>query len=398
MTEKPMWAAVWAMALAVAGLLMAELLLVSLLTPMAADLGITEGLAGQTVTATAAVALVSSLVISAATRRLDRRHVLLAFSLVLIVSSLLVGFAPNLPTLLAGRLLLGVATGGFWSMSGATAMRLVPAALVPRALSIVFGAGSIATVIAAPLGSALGAVVGWRGVFLTPAAIGLLAVLWQLATLPSMAPSGETRLRTLVDVLKRPRVGVGMAAILVLFAGQFAVFTYLRPFLETVTGVSVGGVSAILFVFGVASFVGSTLAGAMLQRSVRLTLGLLPVAMSVLAAGLAVAGRAPVATAALVALWGFANAIVPVGWQTWVTHTVPDQAETGGGLLVGTMQLAITIGAAGGGMVFDARGPVAVFAAGSAALLLATPLTLAALRTRQVASVSETAVPEAKAA
>lgn len=108
------------------GLVTAEFPPASLLTPMAADLHVTEAMAGQAVTATAAVALAASLLISAATRRIDRRHVLLAFSALLLVSNLAVAFAPDLLSLLVGRVLLGVTLGGFWAMSAAIAMRLVP--------------------------------------------------------------------------------------------------------------------------------------------------------------------------------------------------------------------------------------------------------------------------------
>ncbi|WP_277987334.1 MFS transporter [Billgrantia tianxiuensis] len=120
------------MALGVFGLVTAEFLPASLLTPMAADLGVTEGMAGQAVTVTAAVALLTSLLISTATRRIDRRHVLLGFSMLLVASNLMVAFAPNLTVLLIGRVLLGMALGGFWTMSIATMMRLVPEDLVPR--------------------------------------------------------------------------------------------------------------------------------------------------------------------------------------------------------------------------------------------------------------------------
>ncbi|XEY00802.1 MFS transporter [Tistrella bauzanensis] len=132
------WWAVLSMALGVFGLVTAEFLPASLLTPMAADLGVTEGLAGQAVTATAAVGLVTSLVIAAATRRIDRRFVLLGFTGLLVASNLLVAVAPDLGLLIAARVLLGVALGGFWTMSAATVMRLVPEAMVPKALSMVF--------------------------------------------------------------------------------------------------------------------------------------------------------------------------------------------------------------------------------------------------------------------
>ena len=119
--QKAAWGAVFALALGVFGLVTAEFLPASLLTPMAASLGVTEGMAGQAVTTTAALALATSLVIAAATRGIDRRWVLLAFSVMLIGSNLLVAFAPGLGAVLLGRVLLGIALGGFWTMAAATA-------------------------------------------------------------------------------------------------------------------------------------------------------------------------------------------------------------------------------------------------------------------------------------
>ena len=173
---RPAWRAVWSLGLGVFGLIIAEFLPASLLTPMAASLGVSEGVAGQSVTATALVALVTGLLITSATKSIDRRWVLMFFSVLQIISSLMVAFAPSLHVLLMGRLLLGVAIGGFWAMSTATAMRLVPASDVPKALAIIFSGVSIATVVAAPLGSYLGSLIGWRNVFIlcvVPSALAL---------------------------------------------------------------------------------------------------------------------------------------------------------------------------------------------------------------------------------
>ena len=138
---QPAWGAVFAITFGVVVLTAAQTLPVGLLTPLAADLRISEGLAGQTVTATSAVALVTSLVIAFAARTLDRRVLLLVLAILQVVSSLLVAVAPTLPLLLLGRMLLGIAVGGTWSFCAAVALRLVPTARVPRALSLIFGGG-----------------------------------------------------------------------------------------------------------------------------------------------------------------------------------------------------------------------------------------------------------------
>ena len=111
-TDAPAWGAVVSMALGVFGLVTAEFLPASLLTPIAAELGISEGAAGQAVTATAVVGMVASLLITTFARRIDRRHLLMGFSALLIVSNLMVAFAPGLTFLLIGRVLLGIALGG----------------------------------------------------------------------------------------------------------------------------------------------------------------------------------------------------------------------------------------------------------------------------------------------
>jgi DHA1 family purine ribonucleoside efflux pump-like MFS transporter len=330
----------------------------------------------------------TSLLIATLTRNIDRRRVLLAFSVLLIASNLLVAYAPNLAAVLAGRVLLGIAIGGFWTMSAATAMRLVPEAMVPRALSLMFSGVSLATIAAAPLGSYFGALIGWRQVFMLAVGLGVLALLWQLATLPRMPPKGGTSLRTLIDVLQRPGMGRGMLACLLVFTGHFAFFTYLRPFLEGVTGMGINGLSAILLGFGVANFLGTSLASILLERSLRLTLLAMPLLMALIGFALVMLGRVPVAHAVLVSLWGMAFGAVPVAWSTWITRTVPDEAESGGGLIVAAVQLAITLGAAAGGAIFDMSGAKGVFAASALILVAATLLISLGLRTRMALAAS----------
>lgn len=379
---KPAWRAVWSLGLGVFGLITAEFLPASLLTPMASSLGVTEGVAGQTVTATALVALVTGLLITSATKSIDRRWVLMFFTLLQIVSSLLVAFAPSLQVLLLGRLLLGVAIGGFWAMSTATAMRLVPAKDVPKALSIIFAGVSIATVVAAPLGSYLCSLIGWRNVFILCVIPGVLALFWQLWVLPSMRPENSGSLGTLFKVLRRPGMVGGLLATIFIFSGHFAFFTYLRPFLETVGRANVETISLILLGFGVANFIGTSIAGYLLARNLRLTLALVPFAMGVLALTMVAYGHLALVDGLLVTLWGFAFGLVPVGWSTWLATTVADEAESAGGLMVASIQLAISAGAAGGGLVFDMNGANGVFIASGVLLVAAMVMVFAGVKVK----------------
>jgi predicted MFS family arabinose efflux permease len=368
--DEPAWPAVVSLTLGVFSLVTAEFLPASLLTPMAAALHVSQGVAGQAVTATATVALIAGLLAAVVTRGLDRRLVLIGFSVMLIASDLLVATARDLPALLMARVLLGIALGGFWSMATAVAMRLVPETLVPRALSLVFSGVSAATIVAVPMGSYLGSQIGWRSVFLLGALIGLVTLLFQLVTLPRLPATGAARLSTLVHVLLRPRIGIGMVCTVLVFTGHFSLFTYIRPFLQGASGISTDGLSLLLLGFGLANFFGTFLAGFLVQRDLRATLALMPLLIGLAGLLLASGIGGLAAEALLIALWGMAFGGVPVAWSTWLSRTVPDEPESGGGLIVAAVQLAIATGAASGGAIFDLSGARGVFLGGGALLAL----------------------------
>ncbi|MCF6656635.1 purine ribonucleoside efflux pump NepI [Raoultella ornithinolytica] len=373
---RPNWSAVFAVAFCVACLITVEFLPVSLLTPMAQDLGISEGLAGQSVTTTAFVAMFASLFITSMIRSTDRRYVVILFSVLLTVSCLLASFANSFALLLVGRACLGLALGGFWAMSASLTMRLVPMRVVPKALSVIFGAVSIALVIAAPLGSFLGGVIGWRNVFNAAAVMGVLCTLWVLKVLPSLPGEAPHQQQNMFGLLKRPGVMAGMCAIFMAFAGQFAFFTYIRPVYMTLAGFDVDGLTLVLLSFGIASFIGTSLSSVILRRSVKAALTAAPLVLATSATVLVLWGESQVVASAVAIIWGFAFALIPVGWSTWITRSLSDQAEKAGSIQVAVIQLANTCGAAIGGVALDHLGLLSPLVI-SGALMLLTGLLVA---------------------
>ena len=374
---RPNWSAVFAVAFCVACLITVEFLPVSLLTPMALDLGISEGMAGQSVTTTAFVAMFSSLFITTVIGKTDRRYVVILFSLLLTLSCLLVSFADSFTLLLLGRACLGLALGGFWAMSASLTMRLVPMRVVPKALSIIFGAVSIALVIAAPLGSFLGGLIGWRNVFNGAAVMGVLCTLWVLKALPSLPGESASQQQNMFGLLKRPGVMAGMCAIFMAFAGQFAFFTYIRPVYMTLAGFDVDGLTLVLLSFGIASFIGTSLSSVLLKRSVKAALAIAPLVLTACAVALVLWGESKIIASTVAIIWGFAFALIPVGWSTWITRSFSYQAEKAGSIQVAVIQLANTCGAAVGGIALDHLGLLSPLVL-SGVLMLFTGLLVAA--------------------
>ncbi|RYG11594.1 MAG: MFS transporter, partial [Chitinophagaceae bacterium] len=274
------------------------------------------------------------------------------------------------------RVLLGIGLGGFWGMLAATAMRLVSEKEVAKALSIIYIAVSLATVVAAPMGSFLGNLFGWRNVFLIAAALGIIALIWQAVTLPKMPVDKVTPLKTVLKVLQRPSVKSGMLATLFSFMAYATLFTYLRPFLEQITGVDANVLSIILLGFGLTNLVGATVARYLLAWNLYRSLALMPLLMGISAVGLVLFGNLSIIASILIGLWGMALGVVQLGWTAWLTKTVPDEAESAGGIQIAVIQLAIMVGAASGGLVFDSLGAKGVFIFSGIVAFIATAIVL----------------------
>ncbi|MBK3746204.1 MFS transporter [Paraburkholderia aspalathi] len=171
-----------------------------------------------------------------------------------------------------------------------------------------------------------------------------------------------------------------MAAIILLFMGQFALFTYLRPFLETITGVSVSGLSLMLLLIGASGLIGTYLIGGLLRTRLYSYLVLIPFIMAIIAVAIIALGASVSAVAILLLAWGLVSTPAPVAWGTWLARALPEDADTGGGLMVAAIQLAITLGAGIGGVLFDSVGWWSPFAFGSMMLIGSSILACATWR------------------
>lgn len=364
------WSGVFAMSLCAFVMITGEFMPVSLLTPMAAGLGVTEGAVGQGISMSGVFAVIVALSISAIAGKLDRKTVLVALTGVMLLSGVLIALAPNYLVYMIGRALVGVALGGFWSMSASAAMRMVPMEKVPKALAIFNGGNALAMVIAAPLGSFLGSLISWRGGFMFLVPVALIALVWQWITLPSMPGGSEGRkLHHIFRPLRRSLIGVGFSATALLFMGQFTLYTYIRPFLEGETGVSEQLLTLILLIIGVAGFIGTSLISHALKGNVYRALMTMPAILAICGLLLVQFGDQLAVVLGVLFVWGFVATSAPVGWWTWLSQSMPDDAEAGGGLMVAIIQLSIGLGSTLGGVLFDYSGFESAFSV-SAVLLL----------------------------
>lgn len=375
--EPVSWAAVFSLSAGVFGLVTAELLPVSILTPIATELGVTNGDVGQTVTATAVVAAIAGPLVVLGSGRLDRRVIVRTLMALLIASSVLSAVAPNIEMLLLARGMLGFALGGYWAMMIALALRLVPSRHVPRAVSIIVMGVSAATVFAAPLAAVLGELLGWRATFLAVAGIGLVSLVFQVLVFPPVPSAGGESLSSFAKALSRKAVLIGIGAAVIVVSGHFAGFTFIRPFMKEVPRFSVSTMSLALLAFGFGGFVGNAAAGVVAARSPAAAVGGCAALIAGGSLALILYGQSSVIAFLAISLWGFAFGGVPVAASVWNARAAPDLAESAGAVLACSFQVAIAGGAFIGSAFFDGAGPsgVIVYAGSAAAIGAALMLT-----------------------
>ncbi len=374
------WGAVLSMALCVAMLIASEFMPVSLLTPMAEGLRATEGLhategqTGQAISISGLFAVLASMLITTAAGKVNRKWVLVAMTACMLLSLVLVAAAPNFAVLMIGRALLGICIGGFWALATAVIMRLVPAGVVPRALALMYGGQAIAAAFAAPVGSYLGEMFGWRAVFWALTPVVAINLVWHMVALPSLPTAQRQDFRAMFGLLRRPYFLRGLVACMLSWGSAFTMFTYLRPFLEKVTGVDVATLSVLLLLLGCAGFIGTWAAGRFLKGNVAPFLKLPALVMGGATLGLLLLGFSVVAAALFMAIWGAMNTMFSVIWMTWMSQNVDDAPEAAGSLMVAAIQASILLGAVVGGALLDSLSIQATFIGSIVLAVLAVAL------------------------
>jgi DHA1 family purine ribonucleoside efflux pump-like MFS transporter len=374
------WFAVLSMAATSFALVSAEFLPAGLLTPMARGLGVTEGTAGQVVTATASVGAVTALLSNVLIGKANRKTVLVSLSALAIGSNILAALATDFWLLLLGRAGLGIALSAFWALSVAVVARLVGANATGRGMAIVTLGVSLATIAAPSMGALISDWLGWRSAMGITAALAAIAMLLQLLSLPSLPASTSNSLADVFRLTRRPTIQVGMLAILLLMTGHFAGSVYLRPFLEQVTLLTTAPIALALLGFGIAAVIGNIAGGRMADANVHMALASNGALMALAALALVLWGAHIGAAFGFAALWGFAFGMAPVVLPTNLSRGAPEALEAAGSLMVVAFQVAISIGAVLGGYVVDNYGPTGPLVL--TAVLAASTVVLAFLQPR----------------
>lgn len=350
-------------------LVTSEFLPNGVLTEMAANLGITPGQAGQTVTVTALIGLIVAPTVGLVFPRVDRRSLLVWMALAAAVSNLIVAVAPNLMIILLARFLLGAALSTFWSMSITVAVRIAGSERLGRAVMFTSAGASLATVAGVPLGVLLSELMDWRAVFaLIGVVTGVLAIALRML-LPQVPAAQVSSIRNLIDTLRRRGVSLGLTGHLLVVFGHALAYTYIRLALERVPDVDAGTIVLLLTLFGIGGITGNIVIGLIVDRSFAFFAVLAPAVIAVAVAAVILLSGSVLGVSIAVFVWGFFFASWLIVVNTWVGYRMPDRLEAGGSLVVVGFQGAIMLAAGLGGLLVDGAGVDVAYGLGAAALL-----------------------------
>lgn len=267
------WLAVLAVTLGIFSLMTSELLPVGLLTPIGTALDVSGGTAGLMVTVPGLVAAVSAPLVTVATGRIDRRIVLVVLIGLMGAANLASAFATSFTVVLVARFLIGVSVGGFWSVAGGIALRLVPARHAGRATAVIFGGVETASVLGAPTGTFIGDLSGWRTAFAAVGVLGLVSLVCMFFLMPKVPAGRALTFSELPDVFRsNAGVRIGIALTFLVITGHFLAYTFVRPILQG-DGVGDSSISVLLLTFGAAGICGNFIAGALVARRLRRCVG-----------------------------------------------------------------------------------------------------------------------------
>jgi predicted MFS family arabinose efflux permease len=356
-----------------------ELLPSGLLPQISSGLNVSEPVAGYLAAAYAAVIVVTVVPAARLLAGIPRHALLVGLVVTFAASNAWVGLAPDFTTAMIARMVGGLAHGLLWTTMAPFVTRVVPADKVGKALAIVFSGNSLGLAIGAPLGTALGGLLGWRAAFLVLAGFGLVLAVLAFFLLPRVRRISDAVRPSMRRAVAQPGVKAVATAWPLLVLAHFALFTYIAPFVRE-AGLPDYAISLSLTVLGASGLLGIWVAGLTVdshpRRSLIITTAAIAASMFLLPLA---SGNLPLALA-LMTVWGAGLGAIGIYNQAAILRAGGEYQEAANGLTVLTIQLGITVGALYGSGALVAGGPLLVPIAAALPVVAALAITLGGKR------------------
>ncbi|WP_239589926.1 Cmx/CmrA family chloramphenicol efflux MFS transporter [Streptomyces aureoverticillatus] len=334
-----------------------EFMLSGLLPGMADDLGVSIPDAGLLISAFAIGMVVGAPLLAVATLSWPRRTALVGLQAVFIAGHVVGALAPGYAVLFVTRVVSALAYAGFWGVAVATAVALVPSAAKSKAVALVAGGLTMATIVGVPAGTVLSQSSSWRAAFWAVAAATAVSLAATAFAIPAGGGEGEEprSVRAELRGMARPQLWLSYAITAFAFGAVIVTFSYLAPFLTDESGLGEGGVPAVLALFGAGGMLGLIIGGRTAQSHAVGTLAVGLGALAVISAGLALTAHTTlVVVIGLTFLLGLAGYVTNPALQSRVFTLAPDAPTLVGATNTAAFNVGNTLAPMLGGLTIGA--------------------------------------------
>jgi len=347
---------IFALFLAAFGIGTAEFVIAGLLPDISTDLGVSIPTAGLLISAYALGVAVGGPLVTVALARLGRKTALLLLVALFSAGQVLCALAPDYTLLLVARILVSVGHGAYFGIAAIAATRIVGPDRAGRAVALLLTGITVANVLGVPLGTTIGNALGWRATFWVVGALGLVSLAGIALLVPESpaTPRRQSSLARDIRVLARPAVYMTFLVIVVAMIGQFALFSFIAPFLVEETGVPLDWVPALLVLNGIGSTIGVLIGGRLADWKLMPTLIGMLLLLAVIYALLAVTGANPVLAGICILIWAGASFGFGAPAQTRILKAAADAPNLASPLVPSVFNIGIALGASAGAYALEA--------------------------------------------
>lgn len=331
-----------------------EYIITGVIDMMAVDIGVSTSEIGLFVTVFALSAAIIAPILIALTINMDRKKLLLTTLGIFIASNALMLTNLSYETVLWVRIIQGASGGITTVVAMAVATRLVEPEKRGNAIGIILMGLSSSLVLGVPIGTFFSELFGWRLLFIF---IGLLSLLpWIIIykKVPSIKEEEKVTLKMQLAILGNPKILTALVITLLYIGGYATLFTYITPFLQATSELSITQISGILFLAGVCSFIGSKMGGQLADAKgskFTIILGLLLQGITLLL--FAVAGVNLVVLIIVLMIFMLATWSISPAQQLYLVTLAPQNPDIALSVNTSFIQFGFALGSGLGGLVIS---------------------------------------------
>lgn len=238
-----------------------EFVIAGILDRVASDVGVTLAAAGQLITVYSLAYAIGTPILIAITAKMDRRKLMLAALALFLLGNLVTITTTGFAMLFGARIILAIGTGVFMVVALTVASKTAQPGKQGGAIATVLLGFNLALILGVPLGRVIAGSYDWKMIFTGIGVLSLIAMFVLLLTIPKSKGEIPVPIREQLSLLKTPRISIALSISFFWILGYTIIYTYISPFLLTITGMSDQMVSIGLFAFGIASLLGSQVGG-----------------------------------------------------------------------------------------------------------------------------------------